>query len=166
MRQKKSIQIKAALLLTVFALNTVIAFACSMGLKMGYNNTHHHEEIKEEKSHTHSHSHSHDVDSNHHENTATAHNHDKGAAAHQHEENNSAEDDCCTGSAIKFQTEDKKLQHSHNLQVKAPVFVAFLSAFYKLEIAPAKIISATSKVIIPQYYPPPDIRIVIQSFQI
>jgi hypothetical protein len=166
MTYKRSIKIKAATLLTVFALNTVIAFACSVGLKMGYNDQHHHEEKKEEKSHTHSHGHSHDVGANHHENPAGSHHHDKGTAAHHHEEDKPTEDDCCTGSAIKFQAEDKKLQQSQNIQVKVPVFVSLLSAFYGLEIAPLETITATSKLIIPQYYPPPDIRIVIQSFQI
>jgi hypothetical protein len=165
MRLIKSIQLKAAFLLTVFALNTVIAFACSMGLKMGYNDKHHHGEKKEEKSHTHSHGHSHDVETNHHDDTAGSH-HEKATAAHHHEESNSAEDDCCTGSAIKFQAEDKKLQQSQNIQVKAPVFVPLLSAFYGLEIIPSETIAATFKLIIPQYYPPPDKRTAIQSFQI
>ena len=40
MRPTKSIQLKAAFLLLVFAFNTVLAFACSLGLKMGYNNRH------------------------------------------------------------------------------------------------------------------------------
>src|SRR5689334_8615019 len=33
--------IRAALLLVVFSLNTVIGFACSIGIDMGFNSTHH-----------------------------------------------------------------------------------------------------------------------------
>lgn len=36
-----SIQIKASLLLTVFAINTVVGFACSVGVDMGFNTKHH-----------------------------------------------------------------------------------------------------------------------------
>ena len=41
MKKNSSIQLKAAFLLIVFALNTVLGFACSMGLDMGYNKSHH-----------------------------------------------------------------------------------------------------------------------------
>lgn len=39
-----SIQIKAAFLLTVFTMNTVVGFACSIGLNMGFNSNHHPDE--------------------------------------------------------------------------------------------------------------------------
>ena len=37
MKSSLSIQLKAALLLIVFAMNTVVGFACSIGLNMGFN---------------------------------------------------------------------------------------------------------------------------------
>lgn len=43
MKKSKSIQLKAAFLLTVFALNTVVGFACSVGVDMGFNSGHHEE---------------------------------------------------------------------------------------------------------------------------
>lgn len=159
MNNNKSIKIKAAFLLTVFALNTVIAFACSVGLKMGYNNQHHHQESVQ-------HTHSDNSSSHHHEKTSASHAHKKTSASHHDKESNSGKGDCCTDNAIKFQKEDKKLQQSQNIAIKAPVFVAFLSAFLGLEIAPPEIIEGIT-CLIPQYYPPPpDIRIAIQSFQI
>ncbi len=44
MKRAISIKIKAAFLLIVFALNTVVGFACAMGVDMGFNHNHHHEE--------------------------------------------------------------------------------------------------------------------------
>jgi hypothetical protein len=46
MRSRKSIKLKAALLLTVFALNTQVSFACSVGFDMRFNNNHHANEKK------------------------------------------------------------------------------------------------------------------------
>ena len=180
MRQNKSIKLKAAFLLTVFALNTVVAFACSMGLNMGYNENHHNAEKVQPVASAHSHSHApgtkphhHDAPAAHsHEGTAKhshtgvgSHSHDNATASHHHEQSNSEQDDCCTDTAIKFQAEDKKLQQSQNIALKAPVFVAFLSAFLGIDIAPEKTTTGT-KFLVRQFYPPPDIRIAIQSFLI
>ena len=179
MRQNKSIKLKAAFLLTVFALNTVVAFACSLGLNLGYNENHHSAEKLQPVASAHSHSHAPGTKPHHH-NTPATHSHDGNAkhshdsnhshgdntsASHQHEKSSSNEDDCCTDTAIKFQTEDKKLQQSQNVDIKAPVFVAFLSAFLGLDLAPQESTS-TTKFLVPQFYPPPDIRIAIQSFLI
>ncbi len=48
MKKNKSIQFKAAFLLIVFSLNTIVGFACSLGLDMGYNSTHHGEDAATE----------------------------------------------------------------------------------------------------------------------
>ena len=55
MKRNKSIQLKAAFLLIVFSLNTVIGFACAVGLDMGFNSHHHCQEnaIKTEGNHHH-----------------------------------------------------------------------------------------------------------------
>ena len=171
MKQNKSIKIKAAFLLTVFALNTVVAFACSLGLNMGYNENHHSSENENKVATKHSQSHKPGTQS-HHQNTIAKHSHDSNhshhanaTASHQKEKSSSNDDDCCTDSAIKFQTEDKKLQQSQTVDIKAPVFVAFLSAFLGLDLAPEKATTVT-KFLVPQFYPPPDIRIAIQSFLI
>ena len=179
MRKDKSIKLKAAFLLTVFALNTVVAFACSLGLNMGYNENHHNAEKVQPVASAHSHSHAPGTKPHHHNTPAThshdgtaKHNHDSNhshdnnaTASHQHEKGSSNNDDCCTDTAIKFQSEDKKLQQSQNVDIKAPVFVAFLSAFLGLDLAPERATTAT-KFLVPQFYPPPDIRIAIQSFLI
>ncbi len=44
MNKKISIQIKAAFLIGVFSLNTVIGFACAIGIDIGFNTAHHHDD--------------------------------------------------------------------------------------------------------------------------
>ena len=44
MKRKLSIQLKAAFLLLVFAFNTLIGFACAIGIDMGFNSSNHHDE--------------------------------------------------------------------------------------------------------------------------
>ncbi len=181
MRIIKSIRLKAAFLLTVFALNTVVAFACSLGLNMGYNEKHHDNVEKEKVASAQSHSHppgtkphqhntavthSHESTAKHSHSKTASHNHHNAAAAHHHEQSNSKPGDCCTSTAIKFRAEDKKLQQSLNIALKAPVFVAFLSAFLGFKLSPVEAIAVSCKYLVPQYYPPPDIRVAIQSFQI
>lgn len=156
MKINRSIQLKAAILLTVFALNTVIAFACSLGLNMGFNQKHHHDENKKQISSEHSHHHTNETEEHHEHNTNVAHHSEKGT---------SDNDGCCNDKAIKIQQVDKSFSYGSTPVIKAPVFIAFLSAFLGLEITGSKL-NVAEKSIIPQFYPPPDIRIVIQSFQI
>src|SRR5882757_4460955 len=121
-----SIKLKAAFLLVVFALNTVVGFACSMGVNMGFNSHHHHQE---------------------------KHQHDHG------------EDNCCNDSVIKFQNLDKNQAPAAQVVPGAPVIPAVLTS-YLVDISGTHSL-AYSKRIIPYYYPPPpDIRVLIQSFQI
>ena len=156
MKVNKSIRLEAAILLTVFALNTVIAFACSLGLNMGFNQKHHHNEDEEQVFSNHSHHHSH---------AAEEHHQHEAGLAHHHEKRTTGNDGCCNDKAIKIQQVDKSLSYGSNPVIKAPVFIAFLSAFLGLEISSGSL-NIVHKSIIPQFYPPPDIRIVIQSFQI
>lgn len=48
MKSSTSIKLKAAFLLVVFATNTIVGFACSLGLDMGYNSKHHGEDAATE----------------------------------------------------------------------------------------------------------------------
>ncbi len=156
MKINKSIQVKAAFLLMVFALNTVVAFACALGLNLGFNQKHHHDENVEQVSSKNSHHHS--------QGTEKHDEHNAGVALH-HEKGTTGNDGCCNDNAIKIQQVDKSLSHGSNPVIKAPVFVAFLSAFLGVEIKSSNLY-ILHKSIVPQYYPPPDIRIAIQSFQI
>ena len=153
MKRNNFIQLKAAFLLVVFALNTVVGFACVVGVDMGFNTAHHHDEEATEVSvHVHAngkkHQHHHEANND-----------------HQDKKDTSKKDDCCNDKVIKFQNLDKSLSQNSNVAINAPVFVAILSSFFGLDIfKPAQVI--------PEKYfeffhpPPPDILIVIQRFQI
>ena len=100
MKKIKSIQLKAAFLVIVFSLNTVIGFACTVGLDMGFN-SHHHEESAIE------------VSENHHQDKS--HHHDE-ADVHHHQTNND-KDNCCNNEVMKFQQVDKAVASSITLTI-------------------------------------------------
>ena len=150
-------KIKAGFFLTVFALNTVLAFACSIGVNMGYNTKHHHKNDKE-----------HDV--------AQSHNHTAVASSHHHNKaenspnghNTSGKDDCCNKSAVQLQLADKSFSQAAKININTPVT---LLAFNYFDIN--SLLYFSDKAFNKQYYfvrsnhpPIPDIRVAIQSFQI
>ena len=167
MRSPKSIKFKAALLLTVFTVNTLVSFACSVGIDMGFNKGHHADE-KKTKGHSHDHKHAHgEASEGKHSNKTHSH-----AIAHKHsndlasgDEKNQKQKDCCNEKSVELQKHDKSANHSSNPVIKVPVLVPFLAAFFGFEIK-AELSPVLHKLFIPQYYPPPDKRIIIQSFQI
>lgn len=149
MNRKKSIQLKAAILLTVFSLNTVIGFACAVGLDMGFN-SHHHEESAIEVTENHHH------DKSHHHDEADIH----------HHQSNSDKDNCCNDGVMKFQQIDKNIATSFSL-INPLFFTSFLTSFYNIDILSSKNRISEIKYFDRSHHPPiPDIRIAIQSFQI
>jgi hypothetical protein len=124
---------------------------------MGFNKSHHHDENEEQVSTNPSTYHSHG--------SATKSEHNTRVVSHHHEKETSDKEGCCNDKAIQVQQADKSLSHAPTPNLKAPVFIAFMSAFYGLEIKNNKLV-LVHKFLIPQFYPPPDIRIAIQSFQI
>jgi hypothetical protein len=149
MKKIKSIQLKAAFLVIVFSLNTVIGFACTVGLDMGFN-SHHHEESAIE------------VSENHHQDKS--HHHDE-ADVHHHQTNND-KDNCCNNEVMKFQQVDKAVASSITLII--PVFfTSLLASFYNIDILSSNNRISGIKHFVRSHHPPiPDIRIAIQSFQI
>ena len=53
MKRNKTIKFRAAFLLLVFGLNTVVGFACALGLDMGFNNSHQQEKTTDAAIHIH-----------------------------------------------------------------------------------------------------------------
>ena len=154
MKRNISIQLKAAFLLIVFGLNTMVGFACAMGVDMGFNATHHHDD---EATEIHEHA------------DGVKHDHHKQAAKHEHEENKPEKKEkkgCCNDDVQKFQSLDKALNQNVKTVIDVPVFTAIISAFLGIDVY------NLSKTYPPKYRvrffypPPPDIRIAIQSFQI
>lgn len=171
MKPQRVIQLKSLFLLITFSMNTVIGFACSMGVDMGFNSKHHshgnhkhHEESGSDADHhehdgNNSHSHQHEIISHHHSESANDVN--TPSFTSQDDEN------CCKDYVAGFNSLDKQLAKVSSTQLKITYLSPFiLSAFISeannikgyvlhLKIPPREI-----------DYSPPDIRVFIQSFLI
>lgn len=165
MKRNTSIKLKAAFLLMVFAMNTVVGFACVIGINMGFNTKHHHEDEatgevvhvhKDGKKHLHQEKkESHDYDKSHH--------HDK--ANNNHKTGND-KDDCCNDKVRNFDQLDKSIPNSASI-LHPVFFTAFVASYYNINILPYSNVVTDKKQFVRSYHPPiPDIRIAIQSFQI
>ena len=140
-------------------MNTVLGFACSLGLEMGYNKSHHTEEATEVSVHVHA-----DGKKHHHDNEPKKSHHDEPVANHHDKKDASKKDDCCTDEVFQFQQLDKNI--SAKTRIDMPVFVAIITSFLNVNIFTT--VQSSSQKYIANYFhpPPPDIRIAIQSFQI
>lgn len=151
MKKNGSIQSKAAVLLIIFALNTIVGFACSMGVDMGFNVPHHKGKTEQGSVHIHK--------------DGKKHLHKTGSSHHSQEKGTgSKKDDCCKDKVVKLQSADKSLQYSKTT-VNAPVYFdqKNYSRLATFEITDLYI----PKYVAPHFHPPPcDIRIAIQRFQI
>ena len=165
MKNSTSIKVKAAFLFTVFALNTIIGFACAVGLDMGFNAKHHEDKEgtvavvhihKDGKKHIH-----HEKKQSHHQDKS--HKHDQSKT---HEKSGSDKEGCCKDKVRNFEQLDKSVPGS--LTIDHPVFfTAFVASYYHLKILPPSDVIRDIKPFVRSYHPPiPDIRIAIQSFQI
>ena len=157
MNQNISIQLKAAFLIIVFSFNTIIGFACAIGIDMGFNTTHHHDEEATEVS-THIH-----ADGKKHIHNETGKHHEEAGDQHK---SKGEKGNCCHDKVIKISQLDKSVPQS--LTAVNPVFsTTFISSFYDFDILFAPQQNISIKYFVRSYHPPiPDIRIAIQSFQI
>ena len=164
MTHKQKNNIKALFLLTAFSLNTIIGFACSIGVDMGFNSKdHHNEEATEAVVHIHA-----DGKRHIHYEKKKTDNHSKSHKHEQPKENQKSKkgkDNCCKDQALKFQQLDKSVPQP--LNIIHPIFlIAFFDAFYN-EALPTSDVVKDIKQFVRSYHPPiPNIRIAIQSFQI
>lgn len=147
MKIHRSIKLKATFLILIFFLNTVVGFACTIGMDMGFNGAHHKDDHAQ---------HQHDE--------APSHQHD-GAVPHQYQK--TEKDNCCKDEVSKLTASDKEA-------LSTAVF-SFQLSFPATLQTPVYIQSRLSSipVNIPNTYfarhgraPVPDVRIAIQSFQI
>jgi hypothetical protein len=139
----KSIQLKAAFLLTVFSLNIVVGFACSVGLDMGFNDHHHDEETATTN-----------VSKHHHEKVGHKHSHKDGR------------DNCCNDKVLKISLTEKAIPQTAKLL--SPVFLtSFVATYYNINLLYPAQVTLTKKYSELGCEPPgSEIRIFIQSFQI
>ena len=174
MNRKITIQLKAAFLLLVFGLNTIVGFACSLGLNMSFNASHHKEDVSAPAIHIHANG------KKHVHTKATAkpavhvhadgkkHQHDSEPLKHHPEEKETSKNDkkgCCNDDVLQFQNLDKNLNQNVKTVIDVPAMVAILSTFSGIELFKT---SATSQLSAIRYLfpPPPNIRIVIHRFQV
>lgn len=152
MKQNLSIQLKAAFLLTVFSLNIVVGFACSVGIGMGFNAHHHDAEMMMDNS-----SHHHAMQAN-----ASQH-HDE-----MNTENSKGDDDnCCKDKVTNLTTADKSLPQSYSALINPVFLTSFISTFYQADVFISYAENTSSKHFVRSSPPTiPDIRIAIQSFLI
>ena len=152
MKKIKSIQVKAGFLLIAFSLNTIIGFACAVGLDMGYNSHHHHdEEVTEVAVHIHA--------------DGKQHHHYKSANSNLHKKTKDT-DDCCNGDVTKIAQQDKIIAPSISI-INPIFFTTLISSFYNIDILLSNGADSHIKYFIRTHHPPiQDIRIAIHSFQI
>lgn len=146
-----SIQVKAIFLLVVFSMNTVVGFACSVGLDMGFNSRHHHEEKNE-------------MATDHHQHNGKAHDHGVAADHHSHEKQ---EDNCCKDEVIKFVKVDKQIAPSFSLTAPLLLLECIHPSYYYFNVPASGVHTPENKLFVRCHHPPiPNIRVAIQSFQI
>ncbi|HWJ92396.1 MAG TPA: hypothetical protein VNR87_14870 [Flavisolibacter sp.] len=154
MTQQLKNKIRAIVLLTVFSLNTVAGFACSVGIDLGYNTRHH-----EHANHSLKGSHKHDRHKHTH-----AHTEPVNIVAHL----SMPQDDCCSSQVNDFALMDKSVV-SNNLLLQAPVFLLatnFRNALFENAGTDVTVNSRFRFVRRSCSLDDTDIRIAIQSFQI
>jgi hypothetical protein len=165
MANSTSIQFKAVFLLVVFALNTIVGFACSIGVDMGFN-TKHHDDHEATKAVVHIHK---NGKQHFHQEKKEAHKHNKSRShdeASNHKKSGSDKDNCCNDKVKNFEQLAKSVPASQSL-VHPVFFTAFLASYYNINIVAHTDIVKDIKPFVRSYHPPiPDIRIAIQSFQI
>ncbi len=143
--------------MVVFSLNTIIGFSCAVGMDMGFNSKHHHDEVIAETSMQ---MHDNGKDHNH----GAAANHDE--ALKDHHDSNNEKDNCCNDGVLKFSQMDKSVPGSFN-GIHPVFFITFLSSFYNSDILFLSAETPSIKYFVRSNHPPiADIRIAIQSFQI
>lgn len=160
MKSTISIQIKVALLLIVFSLNTLIGFACAVGINMGFNSSDNHDEQATEiNAETHA-----DTKKDSHQ-KAKKHNDEQDSK--QKQKSNNCKGDCCNDKVIKFNDVDKSASHSLSPAINPVFFTTFIASFHSVSIFYTSFISTSIKYFVRSYHPPiSDIRIAIQSFLI
>lgn len=121
-----------------------MGFACAVGIDMGFNFSHHHEN-KELMAHHGSH-------------------HDEmGSDNHKTNDDN---DNCCHDKVINLAQVDKAVPQYYD-GINTIFFTAFASSFYNIAELYTSQVTSNIKYFARSYHPPiPDIRIAIQSFLI
>lgn len=158
MNRNSGIQRKAAFLLIVFLLNTVVGFACSVGMEMGTVESHHHSQ--RDKDHHHDHE---DGQKEEHSSSISDHssNHDHSSKTEK------TTDDCCTDQVQKIERADKLSPPVVEFSSYQPFYTLIFPNYFLVEASVSALEISRPKHPDRDYHPPiSDIRIALQSFQI
>ena len=161
MKIKISKQFKAAFLIIIFSMNTVIGFACAVGIDMEFNSSHHLHEGTAIENLVYTH-----ADGKKHIHQEAAKDHDEKDNDH-HEKSKDSKDNCCNEKVIKFNEIDKSASQTLAATITPLFFAVFIASFYSNDISYTSYINTSIKYFVRSYHPPiSDIRIAIRSFQI
>lgn len=148
----------------VFALNTVVGFACAIGVDMSFNSPHHQQaDAQNTIVHVHKNGKKHEHQQkkeSHHQHTSPQH------VEKDMQQEGADKDNCCNTAVTQFNQLDKAVPPS--TQIFHPVFFTPVLAFYDLfQIKSYENVVINKKQFVRSHHPPiPDIRLAIRSFQI
>lgn len=158
MKKNRAIQAKAIFLLIVFMTNTILGFACSVGLNTNLKRSHHHEAAI-------------DKDPLPFQGMVAGHTATESDKSHtgQHHDHHSKEgkDKCCNDLVVKFEKIEKLGPQSFKIIVAPAFLIAALPFPDCFEVySPYSLLPDRKNLV--YYHSPPGraIRIAIQSFQI
>ncbi len=170
-----SIQFKAAFLLFVFSLSTIVGFACSVGLNTSLTADHHKETAEPlQKGHEHGKSHKHPA-SDDHQHTPANH-HEKQSDPHQEEADHhkkvsepqeNPDDNCCKEEVAKFEKSEKRTPQSFNYNLQPQFVTLVFGTPTNIDVLASNVYLPSNKYFVRNHHPPiADIRLAIQSFLI
>ncbi len=148
-----------------------VGFACAVGVDMGFNATHHHqEEAVQVRGHASKKQHHH-----HHEEASVKvhvhadgkkHHHEKNEVAEHKHSDKDAKEDCCNDGVVKISQTDKVVPQG--LKMLSPVFLTvFVAEIYDINVFYPSQVNTSNKYFVRGHHPPiSDICIAIQRFQI
>ncbi|MBC6113098.1 hypothetical protein ACFOG5_02755 [Pedobacter fastidiosus] len=145
----------------IFLTNTVVGFACSVGVDIGFNKEHHDDHLSVVKSTLHLHAPGTKKHSHHQEDAKTPSSHQK------HKANKNKKDNCCKDEVDKFVSIDKQTVKSTT--VKSPLLLqdVIVQVYGLLTVFASSVHTPDNSYFVRCHHPPIcDIRIAVQSFQI
>ena len=165
MNTSRTIKYKALFLLVSFSMNTVVGFACSLGIDMGFNSGHHEDHDEEQPNHS-DEVHSGVQEADHHGKHLLNHAHTVAYVEHGPVITTSEDEEgCCKNFVVGFQNLDKQLAQKLSfakIKIAITPFILHSTLLFKyiIYVEPVRIPPK-----IPDHSPP-DIRVFIQSFLI
>ena len=161
MKTRLSIKFKAIFLTIIFLMNTIVGFACTVGIDMGYNKSHHSEPQAVVKNTAHSHPPGTKKHSHQHAHTKTP------TSKHHEKEHRDKKDDCCKDEVAKFLSIDKQTVKSTIIKVPLLLQEVIIPVYGQLAIVAHGVHTPNNSYFVRCHHPPiPDIRTAVKSFQI